>query len=85
MVNQHYLSHNVVIPDSKDPNYRASPKDGRNRSPYFDPNYLIPLKPNQLNDEHRSALRARIVDSPAAGVTSEIYPSGPNRKPDPYN
>lgn len=57
MVNQHYLSHNVVIPEGADPTSRSTFPEQRNRSPYFDPNYLIPLKPNQLNDEQRSALR----------------------------
>jgi hypothetical protein len=55
MVNQHYLSHNVVIPE--DPIGHLTPKELRNRSPYVDPNYLIPLKPNQLNDEQRQALK----------------------------
>jgi len=91
-VNQHYLSHNIVLPDARAVtdvrnqygNSESERKSGmRNRSPSSDPYSLLPLKPNQMPEDAHRILKQRVSDSPAAGVGTE-WNSASKKIVDPY-
>ena len=75
-MNQHYISHNAVLPGPNVPEERTRNQGGASPM-YKDPYRNIPMKPNQMTYENSSQLQNSIGQSTPAGVISELRKSSP--------